>query len=163
MAMVESLEARGYIDRAQSLKLLDFPDIDAEMSLELAPMELIDERIQKIIDGDEYLAPHPRMDLDMALKRSMLAYQRGEQRGLPEDKLDRLGQFIDAISELQAKAAPAAAPVDPMAMGGEVDPMTGEPLAAAGGMPGDPGMPPDAAMMPVDPLAAAAPAAPPVG
>jgi len=123
LAMVESLEARGYIDRAQSLKLLDFPDIDSEMSLELAPVELIDERIQRIVDEGVYLGPTPRMDLELALRRSVLAYQRAELRGIPDDRLDLLNQFIDACAEQQAMAQPPAPVVDPAAADmGAMDP-----------------------------------------
>lgn len=147
LAMVESLEARGYIGRAQAMKLLDFPDIDSEMNLELAPIELIDMRIEKMLDTGEYLAPHPRMDLELARERSLLAYQWAEERGCPEDRLETLGQFVDACNDMLAPppAPPAAAGV---AVGGEPTDV------AAGGM-APPAFPEQAALPPAAPVAAA--------
>jgi hypothetical protein len=153
LAMVEQLRAGGYIDQAQGKKMLDFPDVQAEMDLDLAPVELIDERIQRIIEKAEYHPPHPRMDLDLAWKRAILAYQRAELNEAPRQNLELLSTFINAILDLQAKAAP---PSPPPPMPG---PGPGLPLPAPGAMPGQvPPLPP--AMPPGPPVPL--PAAPPV-
>lgn len=145
IAMVESLEARGYIDRAQAMKLLDFPDVDAEMNLELAPIELIDRRIERMLDEGLYEGPHPRMDLELAMSRCLLAYQWAEERGCPPERLEVLGQFIDACQDMLAPAAAPAAPMLGAAMPGATP--------DAGMAP--PAFPEQAPLAPMAPVAAA--------
>jgi hypothetical protein len=140
-AYVEQLRAGEYIDQAQAKKLLDFPDVAGELDLDLAPVELIDERLDRILSKGEYMGPHPRMDLELALKRSTLAYQRAELNGTPPERLDLLGQFVDEVNDLLAMAAPAtpaaAMPgMVPNPTPPEMDPMMG------GGMPPEPAVPP---------------------
>jgi hypothetical protein len=110
-AYVEQLRAGQYIDQAEAKKLLDFPDVAHELDLDLAPIELIDERIDRILNTGEYFGPHPRMDLELALKRGSLAYQRAELNGTPPERLDLLGQFVDeCVDMLEAAAPPPPAP-----------------------------------------------------
>lgn len=94
-ALADQWEAKGWIDSWQAKKLAGVPDIDAELAMSLAPIELIDERIDRILTKGDYLSPHPRMNLQLAFDRSTLAFQRAELDGCPPDKLDLLGQFID--------------------------------------------------------------------
>jgi hypothetical protein len=108
-AYIEQLRAGQYIDQAQAKKLLDFPDVDAELDLDMAPIDLIDERLDRILSKGEYLGPHPRMDLELALKRSTLAYQRAELNGTPPERLELLGQFVDEVNYLIGMAARAGA------------------------------------------------------
>jgi len=135
LAMVEQLRMGGYIDAAQGKKLLDFPDITSEMDMDLAPGELIDERIGLIVEKGEYHGPHPRMDVELALRRATLAYQRAELRHVPQDRLELLGQFIDECSDLLEVAVAASAP-QPGAAGPEMMPPGAEmPMGDAGMVP----------------------------
>ncbi len=145
LAMVEQLQAMQLIDEKQGRKLLDFPDLKSELDLDLAPIELIDERLQHMVKTGEYLPPHPRMDIELAFKRSTLAYQRGEIEGMPDDALDMIGQFIDdcqALIELAASpaASPPGAPVGPEAapMGPDVSTV---PATVPGELPPAPAQP----------------------
>lgn len=104
-AYVEQLRAGQYIDQAEAKKLLDFPDVAHELDLDLAPIELIDERIDRILERNEYHPPHPRMDLELAFKRASLAYQRAELNGTPPENLGLLGQFVDECQDLLEDAA----------------------------------------------------------
>lgn len=106
-AYVEQLRAGEYIDKPEAKKLLDFPDVAHELDLDLAPIELIDERIERILESGEYHPPHPRMDLALAFKRASLAYQRAELNGTPPEQLGSLGQFCDECNDLLVKAAEA--------------------------------------------------------
>lgn len=107
IAMIEQLRMGGYIDQGQAKKLLDFPDISTEMDADLAPYELIDERIARIVERGEYFAPHPRMDLALAHRRATLAFQRAELGNIDGARLDMLGQFIDECADLLAAAEQA--------------------------------------------------------
>ena len=113
LAMVEQLRMGGYIDQGQAKKLLDFPDITTEMDSDIAPYELIDERIGRIMEHGQYLGPHPRMDIALAQKRATLAFQRYELAGAPGDRLELLGQFIDECNDLLEQAEVAAQAVPP--------------------------------------------------
>jgi hypothetical protein len=71
--------------------------------------QYIDQRLDRILSKGEYLGPHPRMDLELALKRSTLAYQRAELNGTPPERLELLGQFVDEVNYLIGMAARAGA------------------------------------------------------
>jgi hypothetical protein len=131
-ALADQWKMSGYIDNWQAKKLSGVPDVDAELSMSLAPIELIDERIDRILSKGEVLSPHPRMDLQLAFDRATLAFQRAELDGAPPDRLDLLGDFIDAchdqledaeVQEIKDQSAiqatmsgggPTAAPTEPM-------------------------------------------------
>lgn len=162
-AQLEQAQGNGWIEPREARKLSGLADLQAEMDLQNAPIELIDQRIARILEKGELLSPHPRMDLELALKRAVLAYQRAELRGVDPKNIEKLGDFIESVldqlgvptdedSRLAASQAavrglpiPTAAP--PL---GAAPPDAGIPPAAAGGVPppnGVPTAPTDGAMM----------------
>jgi hypothetical protein len=119
-AMLEGWQQMGWMTPGEARRAMDVPDLDAVTDLENAPAELIDQRIEKILEnGDATMAvAHPRMNLEMAYARALLAFNKAEQNGVPPDRLDLLDQFIDSIEleieHAQTPAAPeASAPVPP--------------------------------------------------
>jgi hypothetical protein len=68
-------------------------------------MDLIDQRIEMILKHGKPMSPHPRMNLELYVKRANLAYQRAEINQAPVDRLDMLGKTIDMAISLQEKAA----------------------------------------------------------
>ncbi len=140
-AMVDELAKGGYIDMTQAKKLMDIPDLQGELDMDNAPVELIDQRIYMILEKGDYLGPHPRMDVELAMKRASLRYQEAEMNGAPLDRLELLGQFIDECQDLLEEAAaaasppPVAGPAPPAPIDGQpVDPTMADPGAAP--MPG---------------------------
>lgn len=134
------------LDGKEVRKLLDFPDLKSELDLDLAPIRLIDERIQRMLKTGEYMPPHPRMDVELAFKRATLAYQQAELDQRTDEQLELIGQFIDDCGDmLQAAMAPPAAPAPPVGPEGAADPMAGamtpEDAAAMGQQIPPPGAP----------------------
>lgn len=120
---VEELAANGYIDRVTAMKLIDVPDVESELSRQLAARDLIDERINRILKGDVALAPHDRMDLNLAKQRASMAYQDAELKGAPVEVLETLANWIDQVDEmLKAMTPPAPPPEAPTEQ-----PIEGEP------------------------------------
>ena len=133
---VEALEARGYIDKTQATKLLEFPDLRREMDLDLASVDVIDFRLSQIMLGKEYIPPTPEMDLMLALKRSLNAILLSENRNVPEERIELLRKWRDTVQEYLNQAAPPAPPGPP----------------GAGGPPTGPGFPAPAEMPPNVPV-----------
>ena len=129
-AMLEGWQALNWVSPAQAKKLADIPDLDAELDLENSPIELIDQRIEKILEEGIVMPPHPRMNLELAHQRATLAFDRAELNGVPADRLDLLDGFIDAI-ELEIEAAEAAAAAEAAELAAANNPMAGAPGAPA--------------------------------
>lgn len=146
--------AEPLMDGKEVRKVLDFPDLKAELDLDLAPIRLIDERLQRMMKTKEYMPPHPRMDVELAFKRATLAYQQAELDQRTDEQLELIGQFIDDCGDL-LQAAMAPPPVPP-GMPPALPPESGaDPMAA---------MPPPAEEMPPAPMPAnGAPAPMPMG
>lgn len=141
LAMVEQMMAMGLeTDVGKLKKLLDFPDLDAETDLDSAPYDIVDERIEMILDEGKLVGPHPYMNLVIARQRAQLAYLRAEQRGADPDRLDMLGQFIEMISDVEAKQAAATPAPAPPPLPGALPP--GQPPVAGGAPPVPPAVPP---------------------
>ncbi len=136
LAMVESLEAKGYIDKEQAMKLLDFPDLKRELDLEMSWTDLIEDRIHNILADGKYVGPHPDMPLELALTKTLKALALAENRDVDEERVDLLRKFRTAIVDLKKRAAQqAAAPVPGV-------PPTGPGLPSPGAAPGVPPAPP---------------------
>jgi hypothetical protein len=129
----ELLEAIPEI-RPHALRLLSgHPDIEALASLETAPQEIVDQMISMMVESGEYMAPEPFMDLEFAKRQTQNTYLRMKMRGVPDDRLELLRQFMvdcqDMLTPPQEQAAPtvtapqAQLPLSPdMAGAGAVTP-----------------------------------------
>lgn len=113
--VIELMQA-GFIDKDQSLKLLDFPDLGAFTSLQASGQDLVDKTLAEIIETSKYLSPEPAMPLDYAISAASKQYLLGRVDGLPDKKLNLLLRFLDDVERLQKEMAPPpeAAPPSPM-------------------------------------------------
>lgn len=93
--------------QAQLINNLDYPDLDAATSLINAPMKLVDLIIERIIDHGDYRPPEPLMNLKLAVPRILLALNKADVEGVPEDRLDLLRRWL---SEADALLNPAPSP-----------------------------------------------------
>jgi hypothetical protein len=135
LAKIEEMIQAGMLDRESAMSLLDFPDLEAVVSLETAPRDLIMDVIDKILEDKVYTPPEPNMPLDMALRLVGLAYNRALLDGADEEALALLrdwqlqaealrDQAIRAAqqAELAAQQAAAVPPPGAVPPGAEVPP-----------------------------------------
>jgi len=110
---VEELRMGQYIDLATAKKLLDFPDLEAEMTLANAAIEDVDAMIGNILDDptpvrepvDEF------MNVPLLLERATAAYLFARRHGCEEDRLRMMRDLIsDASGKMTALAAASAPP-----------------------------------------------------
>jgi len=91
-------------DRTTALSLLDFPDVDAEVSEQTAARENIKYIIALIEDQGKYVGPEPYMDLSGGLRRVQNAYLRGMTHGLEERKLELFRRWLDEADAMLTSA-----------------------------------------------------------
>jgi hypothetical protein len=120
----------GAIDHQSFYELaLDVPDLESVRDRVVAPIELVHQRLDMMLEEGEYLPPEPYMDLDMALREGMIAVQRAEIAGAPEENVDLLRQWLVEVEWRMPRPTPAPMPV-PMTPGTEMLQPT-PPLAVA--------------------------------
>jgi hypothetical protein len=97
---VQDLINLGWIDKLQGMKLLDFPDIEAELSGEKSSRDLIDSFIAEILRGNPPQDPPARMDLGLALKVGTYRYLQAILNNAPPEVLENLDAWLDNIEGL---------------------------------------------------------------
>ena len=106
----------GTLDRATFLRLLDAPDLQAELDLETADKLVIDEMLEVMAEAEEdkgesaYMAPSPYQDLAWAAKRAQQKINRGILDGMPEFNQGMLRRFVKDVQQEMVKLAPPAPP-----------------------------------------------------
>jgi hypothetical protein len=106
---VQEFMQSGLYSRRTAKKLLSLPDIDAVDSLESATDSYVHKMLDRIIEEGIGFVPEPYDDLNLIRELTLQYYARGKTSDLPEDKLQLLRDIIDAVQEMQDKAAMNAA------------------------------------------------------
>lgn len=98
----------GILDRSTFLRLLDAPDMQAEMDIETADKLVIDEQIEYMLDAEEsegeaaFKTPSPYVDLKWAAKRAQQRFNRIQLDGAPEWNLSLLQRYEEwCIKQMQ--------------------------------------------------------------
>lgn len=105
-------------------RLLDDPDLQAELDLETADKLVVDEILQRMLDAEEeegeaaYFAPSAYQDYAWAAKRAQQRYNRGFLDGAPEFNLELLQRYMKQCQQEMEKLAPPAAPGAPQVPAG---------------------------------------------
>lgn len=146
LATVQELTQAGFIEKDMALSLLDFPDLEAAMSLKTAAIDVVKKQVHQILDEGEAVTPEPFQDLALAEQMAQWAYLRAYSDGAPEDRLELLRVFMSDCKALQEQAKLQAQEAA---------------MAAQGGMPGlspqaVPSAPPVSDLLPNAPEAAMA-------
>jgi len=117
MEQVDFLVQNQYIPRNRGLVMMDLGnDFRAEMDVQNAPYNLIDERIERMLLDGEPQSPTPMMDLEYAKGRVQMEIQRCEMRaGVPPDRIDLLREFWNETVDLLMKAKQGEAAMNPPA------------------------------------------------
>ena len=125
--------AAQQIDRATFLRLLDDPDLQAELDLETADKMVIDEMLERMRDAEEdegdsaYMPPSEYQQIwtedeatgrkkpGWAPRRAQQFYNRMLLDNAPEFNLDLIRRFLKSCNDIIDKAnATQMAPVDPV-------------------------------------------------
>lgn len=149
------------IDRSTFMRLLDAPDLAAEVDMETADRLNIDERLELMLDAegtpDEidniYRMPTPYQNYRWAQKRAQQKVNRAEIDGAPDENLELLRRYItdcQALIDKETGATPNPEQANPQDVLPPPD-MTQMPTTPAGQGPG-PAMPVPPAMGPPPPL-----------
>ena len=122
MQYVQELVQAGYIDQQAAMQLLDLPDIQSHLSLEMAGRNLIERNVEKIMIEGEYginERPDAMDDLDYAKSHAKKVYQKSRLDNSEIDRLALLSQYIsDVVALLQAaQTAPTPPAPPPVTMG----------------------------------------------
>lgn len=118
MAAVEEMVNAGFITKERAAALLDYPDLESELSVVTAPGELLQQILERMVDTGRYFAPEPFFDLQLCVARGTLFYQRAMLQGVEEERLSLIRRFVIAAQTELAKLqtpAPPAAPAEPPA------------------------------------------------
>lgn len=101
----------GFMTKPFAMKLLDFPDLDAAMQLELANLNLVLWHLEQIIHGedeDQDILPTPMQDNDLAQEIARKTYVHAQLMQVEEERLERIMQYHDMAKMLAEKARRAA-------------------------------------------------------
>lgn len=103
---VQELTQAGYIDKPNSLKLLDFPDLQEFMSLANAGLDDIENQIEAMLEREEAVMPEPYQNLQLGIQLMQSEYLRGKNDMVPEERLQLLRDWINEANRLLTPAAP---------------------------------------------------------
>lgn len=98
--------------------LLDFPDVNAVMSIKNAARDDITHTLELLLKGD-YVSPEPFQNLQMGIQYLQSAYLKYKNKNVPEDKLQLIREWIDEAMMLlnpppEQQAAPSPDSSDPI-------------------------------------------------
>jgi hypothetical protein len=107
---IRDLMQMGMIQPDEAQDLLDFPDLDKFTALATSPTKLASRLIEKMLEEGVYMPPEPYLPIDKMQRLAQLYYCDAQVRGMDEDKLNILRQFIDACGLMQQQMATPVAP-----------------------------------------------------
>jgi hypothetical protein len=70
LSRVIELMNGGLIDKSSALKLLNFPDLDSEINLELSTLQATDAMVEEMLATGLPISPEPYMDLQTYMRRA---------------------------------------------------------------------------------------------
>lgn len=108
VAAIEDLWQRGTLSPEQYMGLIDMPDIDGHVALALAPMELILDQLENMLDEGRPELPEPFQKPDMCMSMATNAYLRARLDGVPDERLALARNYI-ALAEQMLREGTAAA------------------------------------------------------
>ncbi|MEE9546382.1 MAG: hypothetical protein V3V65_02685, partial [Hyphomicrobium sp.] len=138
--MLQSMRDRDDIDSDTFYELLDVPDFESAAGRVSAPRQLILRQLDSMIRTGKYVAPDTYMDLELAIRETVISIQRATLDEAPEDRIQLLRDFLVDVQALIEEGKPdkAGPPMGP-------DMMPPGPMGPPGMMPppGMEGMPPE--------------------
>jgi hypothetical protein len=108
LAMVEQMVAAGFFGKEEAMRLLDFPDLDAVMSEQLAPVRLVLRTVDEIMYRGRIIPPIPEMDLALTRRIVNLAIQRFTMDEAPPARIEMLRRYAQQVDALMQRAEESA-------------------------------------------------------
>jgi hypothetical protein len=102
---LQELEQAGWISKEQAMAVLDVPDLESVIGLETSTYELIGMHLENMLDEGTAEQPEPYQGLDLSLRIMQSAVIKAKVDGCPDDRLQLVRDYIDAIRDLQKQAA----------------------------------------------------------
>lgn len=131
---VMGLLQAGMITQMAAMELLDLPDIDTETANQLAEIDYARWQVEEVMDGEDYIID-PILGLSglqLALDTARKAYLQCCFSKAPDEVLDRLRDYMAAVTrKITALQPPAPPPAPPMPDAGAVPPEMMPPPAGA--------------------------------
>ena len=114
LADVQEMLQAGLITPESGRKLLNFPDLEADLSLENGPYDCFKTQIDDILEEAKFSAPEPFQlpYLPMGIKMFGGAYMQAKASKVPENKLELLRDWINQAMRMAQPPAPP--PMPPM-------------------------------------------------
>lgn len=122
---LREMVADEWISKSEAKEQANIPDIDEMLALNNSPYHNILEKLERMLDTEEYSAPDGIIDLNLALQLGGKFYLMVENQGAPESGLRLIRQFLaDVDAKLNANPQMGLAPGggNPAAMPGPVPP-----------------------------------------
>ena len=90
----------GILGANDALELLELPDLDAKVELQLAPYRNIQKNLDLILEGKEASLPEVTDPLNFALEVAIQSYSYARERDLAEDVQEQLRIYIEDVEGL---------------------------------------------------------------
>jgi hypothetical protein len=116
LADVQEMLDAGLLTPEDARRLLDYPDVASVTSLYNSPYEIVDDIIEKLLEGESAPRPDAYIKFDIAIPRMQEAYLKAQVDGASETILESFRVWIDQALEvvkLGQAPAPEPAPTGP--------------------------------------------------
>jgi hypothetical protein len=130
LAFVQELITSGMIPASMGADLLDFPDIEAYMSIKNASIEDLLATLENLVDG-EFVPPEPFQNLVAAVPFFQSAYLRARREKVSEKGLDNIRRWIAQADSMQSKVQATQAAQQPQPAPPGAPPQQGAPPTGA--------------------------------
>jgi hypothetical protein len=108
LATVSNLIQAGLLDKETGKRLLDFPDLQAELTLDFASDELIKQSLELIIDKKQYIEPDEALNPLRSLMYGHKEYLKQLKHDADDEILELLLDWIDDSKANLSKQAQSA-------------------------------------------------------
>ena len=113
MQWAQDMTKSGLMPQEDVLETLDFPDTGAFVKRTLAPRKIIERNIAHMLKTGDYVTPEPFDDHKLALRLVNQAYHEARLDGVPDDRLDKLRQYMADTNDILNPPAPPGAAMPP--------------------------------------------------
>ena len=102
-ATVQEWLRSGLVDKVTAMHLLELPDLEQVMTLEVASYNIVLDQMEMILEEGEFVHPEPYQDLLLAMKLSQTTYLQAKMDKAPGDRLEMIRRYIEACKRLLDK------------------------------------------------------------